>query len=433
MQISPYILSIDNSDGSYLIFSTFTTALVRLPKDIYHKIFVLKDFSDQENIQKLKTMGILTDNYTKQLDILNKIYETEMTSRTPVVKIFTTSKCNARCYYCFEAGILQEDMSMETAEQVIKFIRQYYPEKKIQINWFGGEPLMNFKVIKYITDGLIQDGFKLFTHITTNGSLLCEEMVDYFNANYDTVSCQITVDELFEKYYHIKRYVDLAPEKAFDIILSNIELLLESGVSTRIRINFLKTKLSRAIEIFNFLKEKFNKWDNLVIYLAPLTFDDETKVFSEDQLKDTENLHFRLMEFYSQNNIVIDATDEAKNRLSSLSLKPKAISCGACRTKNITITSAGEICKCHRLAKYPERMFGNVWNGIDESNPNYSTFLRSTPLDEECETCKVLPICRGGCRVLSSLQGEKKKVCSIYKYHPELIKLLYDKFNVNCK
>ena len=68
--------------------------------------------------------------------------------------IFTTTACNARCFYCFEAGAKKRTMTGETAISVADYIIDNCIDNKITLQWFGGEPLCNHKVIDIICNKL---------------------------------------------------------------------------------------------------------------------------------------------------------------------------------------------------------------------------------------------------------------------------------------
>ena len=423
MVVSSYIIRKDLNENEVLLYSTLTTALILLEKPNYDKIFIYNDFSDSKTIKELHELGFLVDSHDYELNLLDDIYKNEVNSRMPVIKIFSTNKCNARCYYCFEEGIKQIDMTSEVANQTAQFIIDNYPEKCIQINWFGGEPLLNFDIIELITLRLIKVGFVLKTHITTNGSLITQQKIDFFKKYYETVSIQVTIDEIGEQYGKIKRYIDIPQVEAFAKVVRNVHMLLNSGgISTRIRINFLKRNLEQGMKVFDSLKKEFKYNSQIVIYLAPLTFDEKK---SYDIV--TEHTHLKLMQFYNSRGVVFDDKDEEKSILSSLSLKPKAIPCGACRTKNLTITADGHIYKCHRIAKYEKFCIGDVWSGVNNDNPCIEFFSnKSTESNsEECRSCKVYPICRGGCKVVLDILRQKQNTCDVYSKHEELIEMLY--------
>ena len=410
-----------------LLYSTLNTAFIILPKEEYSRIFVNKDFADYEHLDFLVQLGFLVEDKKKQLNLLDRLTDTENTRRDPDIKIFSTNRCNARCYYCFESGIKFVDMSEETALQLVKFAEQYYRNyHRIQINWFGGEPLLNINIIKLITNELIKAGFTLTTHITTNGSLLTQDIVDFFKHRYEHVSFQITVDDIGKAYYNVKKYIDLTEDNAFDTIINNAKLLLKSDIQTRIRINFLKENFSHAVEIFDYLSKLFEGLPAPDIYFAPLSFDHIEEYRGQEKVESEEHTHLSLMRFYTKRNIIYDKANTYKNTLSNLSLKPKAIPCGACRPHNLTITAEGLIFKCHRIVTDNKYSIGNVYDGINENCKYYRVFVNREHVDKKCLECNVFPICRGGCKVEAIIYGKRENSCNIFSKHQELVKLYYN-------
>lgn len=430
MDVSNYIITTDTDDGRILLFNTLTTSFIILNKTEYEKVFIQKDFAECSHIDFLTEYGFLVNNKEEQIQLLDRLAATEISRRDPVIKIFSTNRCNARCYYCFEEGIKFVDMSEETALQLVEFAKQYYKRfTKIQINWFGGEPLLNFRIIQLITDELVKAGFTLTTHVTTNGSLLTSDVIDYFNHNYEHCSFQVTVDDIGKAYYDIKRYTDFTEDNAFDTIIKNIKLLLEKGICTRIRINFLKEKFSHAVDIFDHLNSLFEGLPSPEIYFAPLSFDHKKSLRNKDANTPQEHTHLSLMKFYSERNVLYDKENLYKNTLANLSLKPKAIPCGACRSHNLTITAEGLIFKCHRIVTDNNYSIGNVYDGINADSKYNRLFIGKEYEDPKCVKCNVFPICRGGCKVEAIIYGKRENSCEIFSKHPELVKMYYDQLS----
>lgn len=427
MEVSNYIIKTTTDDGHVLLFSTLTTSFIILSHNEYEKVFVNKNFTKCENIEFLTQYGFLVNNKEEQIRLLDSLATTEISRRDPVIKIFSTNRCNAHCYYCFEEGIRFIDMSKETALQLVKFAKQYYQEfNRLQINWFGGEPLLNFGIIHIITDGLIKAGFTLTTHVTTNGSLLTTDIIDYFINNYEHCSFQITVDDIGKAYYNIKKYSDLTEDNAFDTVINNINLLLSKGVRTRIRINFLKERFAHAVEVFDYLSALFKDFPTPDIYFAPLSFDHKKLDRKKEDTTMKEHTHLSLMKFYTERNILYDKANLYKNTLINLSLKPKAIPCGACRSHNLTITAEGLIFKCHRIVTDNRCCIGNVYDGVQEDSKYNRVFIGKEYEAPKCLECNVFPICRGGCKVESIIYGKRDNTCEIFSKHPELVKLYYN-------
>ena len=87
--------------------------------------------------------------------------------------IFTTTKCNAHCTYCYEEGIMAMTMIRKTAEDVAEYIMSHSNrDNEVRIRWFGGEPLMNTEAIRTIADRLNEEGVDFTSEIFTNGDLL---------------------------------------------------------------------------------------------------------------------------------------------------------------------------------------------------------------------------------------------------------------------
>ena len=216
MKISQFIIATEQDDNpnTYLLYNTHTTAFVAMEKEKYNKIFIEKDFKE-DCVQQLHKMGFLIDDDFDELAALEELRIKGMSDPVQNVTLLTTTECNARCYYCFENGIKQYPMTKKVADATIQYIIKNYPEPQFAINWFGGEPLMNFEIMKYITEELKKAGYDLIAHITTNGSLLTEEMLEYFQKEYSDLSFQITIDEIGEKYGKIKRYVDIDAKDAY--------------------------------------------------------------------------------------------------------------------------------------------------------------------------------------------------------------------------
>ena len=85
--------------------------------------------------------------------------------------IFPTTDCNARCFYCFELGRSRIKMSIETAQKVVQYIKAHCGGKKVNISWFGGEPLFHQEAIDTICDGLRAEGVEFASTMVSNGYL----------------------------------------------------------------------------------------------------------------------------------------------------------------------------------------------------------------------------------------------------------------------
>ena len=186
--------------------------------------------------------------------------------------IVTTTGCNARCAYCFEKGTKPVNMTMETAEKVTQFIIKHRGEhEEVEIDWLGGEPLYNFKVMDYICTRLQESNVKFFSQVITNGYLFSDRLVDKACQLWNLKRVQVTLDGTEENYNRIKAYVHNNGTSPYQRVMDNIKRLLEAKIpKVQIRIHLSYETLE---DIWALAKEcgvRFQGYDNCYIYFTPL-------------------------------------------------------------------------------------------------------------------------------------------------------------------
>ena len=423
MKKSLFNVFVNLENEETLLYNTYSTSLIVLDNVMCSNIKDEKfENLSSTDLAALLEMGFLVEDERDELLDLEKTRKSEIEQVEQVVTIFSTNRCNARCYYCFEKGINYEHMSEETARKTVEFILQFYPKKELSIKWFGGEPLYNFESIRLITERLIAEGYSLKCHITTNGSLLTQEMLDFFKSNYSIVTFQITIDDIGESYNKIKKYAEGDFEDPYRIVVNNCRMVIANKMHVSIRINHLFEKFEKAVEIHHSLQKEFEDLDSnyYLIYLANLTLPGKRTYIKSEHDKE---LAVRMQEFNRRHRPVGDIDD--KYLLYKHDLLPKLKHCAATNKYNLTITADGKIFKCHRLAQHSQYIIGSVEDGVDEMAPNFAFFTEYRIVDQECRQCYALPICQGACRSLYLLEGSKLD-CDLKKMLPDLIKNYYN-------
>ena len=167
---------------------------------------------NEENNSALIKMGFYVDNEIDEV----KLYLTRNrfsieNSNNLSFRIFTTTKCNAKCFYCYEHGVETFDMTKETADEVITFItNRLIGQKSLNIQWFGGEPLVNYEIINYIIDKinpyLKANNIMFSSTMVSNGLLFNENIVKMAKEIWNLKKIQITLDGYGEDYNRIKNY-----------------------------------------------------------------------------------------------------------------------------------------------------------------------------------------------------------------------------------
>ncbi|SFU59948.1 uncharacterized protein SAMN04487886_107017 [Clostridium sp. DSM 8431] len=213
-----------------------------------------------ENILKLnKEKYNIETNYTGA-EIKNELLQSGFTE----LAIEVTSQCNFRCKYCVYSGQysgqrvhethnMDDDTAKKSIELYFKYIkegREANPNRRPVVAFYGGEPLVNFKLVKECVEyakELYKD--KIFFSITTNASLLTDEIIDFLVK--EEFSVVVSLDGYKEN--HDRNRVNVAGIGTFDIVMKNINKLYEKqGSPVFISSVFdYKTDFEKMEEFFN--------------------------------------------------------------------------------------------------------------------------------------------------------------------------------------
>lgn len=432
MEISKFVIiqNLNDSMGSVLLYSTLTTALLTMDRETYHRIFGLRDFSDIELVGELKKMGFLTDSHENQIAQLDKQRAKFMDLGHQHLTILTTTDCNARCYYCFEHGIKKIDMSKEVADATIEFISKNFPKKELSILWLGGEPLLKFEIIEYITRKLVDIGYTLTSSVTTNGILLTQEMVDFFKKFSKLTTLQFSLDAAVGKdYYKVKRYIDFDEDNAFQHVVENIALSLDNGLMTDVRFNFASSNINNAKNAFRTVKEMLRGHDltKAYLFLAPLDLPSTSEIVS-DFHGNMEHPYLQVVKFQKEMGFPIRAElqTDGGDIIASYALMPTCYICGMTTKQKFVVDSDGTLYKCHRFAGHHNLNCGNVFDGVNDNSESLKQFRSTTINDEQCKDCSILPICQSGCIAKRVLLGEGQKCHKIKQVQKDLVRLYYE-------
>lgn len=265
-KISKYCIPIEN-EGQMIVFNTMTSSVIKMDKEMFHRIFELNIMPDDKNtLQALEEMGYIVDSSLDEnfrLMVSRRKYQFSNSGITSAV-IAVTTECNARCYYCYENGIERAAMDVETADNIVDFLDKNSRTRKLVIQWFGGEPLCAVDTIDRIATGLKSRGIEFASLITTNGYCVNDEILKKARDAWNVKRFQIPIDALGEEYDKIKNYVESSSErKPFDIVIKNIHSILAVGFHVNVRTNFNPKNIETTRKVLNFLAEEFK--DQLVI------------------------------------------------------------------------------------------------------------------------------------------------------------------------
>lgn len=312
--------------------------------------------------------------------------------------------CNLRCEYCFASkgdfGTGRELMSLDTAKAAIDFLIKASKDRhNLEVDFFGGEPLMNFEVVKKTVEYARSQEKKYnknfrFT-ITTNGLLLTDDKIDFINENMDNVV--LSLDG--RKEVNDRLRVTASKEGSYDIIVPKYQKLVKE-----------RKKLGKDYYVRGtFTKYNFD-FTNDVLHMNELGFDQ----LSIEPVVSDKNLDYSIKEddldrvFKEYETLAKEIINQRKNGnyfnffhfMLDLNQGPCAIKrlkgCG-CGNEYVSVTPNGDVFPCHQFVGKSEWKMGNVLK--DEFNEKIKDYFSKTNVYQkpDCKDCWAKFYCSGGC------------------------------------
>jgi uncharacterized protein len=310
--------------------------------------------------------------------------------------------CNLKCKYCFASqGNFKGDrslMDLETGKKALEFlVNSSGNRKNLEVDFFGGEPLMNFEVVK----DLVAYGRELeakydkrfrFT-ITTNGVLLDEEKMNFINDNMENVV--LSLDG--RKSINDDMRLTLSGEGSYEVILPKIKRMVElrGNRDYYVRGTFTSHNTDFGKDALDFLNHGFKK-----ISIEPVVAPNEM----EYALK-SEHLDKVLKEYedFSKKYIKIKKDDPDFmffHFMIDLDQGPcvikRSVGCGA-GSEYIAVTPEGEIYPCHQFVGEKQFLMGSLDSGVHNTALRDKFRNANVYSKNECKSCWAKFYCSGGC------------------------------------
>ncbi len=293
--------------------------------------------------------------------------------------VLTTLNCNLHCEYCFFRGMRnEEDMKLCTARTTAAFLKDHIMKGGI-LNFFGGEPLLNFNAIKIISEELQDMNLKL--GITTNGMLASQSVIEFLLANKFSVLLSYDGPYMNKRLgvseKHVLKLLPLEPTIAMQVHPKNVHSLVQNTIHIA-ELGFKKIALNIVVDSYKPWKSEdivaFEKCVEKILQL-PITL-----TFKENFS------HYTCLPFPK--------------------IFREQVMCGAASEESIAIAPDGSIYPCHRLI-IPELKAGSIREGI-----NLTVFKKLNSF-KKCNNCQVEP-CAPCYAVNYSTQGDFHKTPEIY-------------------
>jgi uncharacterized protein len=379
----------------YFLFDPSTHSLFSADSDLW-KSFQQDEWNEAllEVFQEARSQGF----FQKELPFVEKIPDKRCLKS---LCLMVTRKCNFACKYCFEMNQpdVSEDsiMSFETAQKALHFLIEHSGARKtLEIDFFGGEPLLDFSLIREVVryarslEGKHHKRF-LFS-LTTNASLLNDTMVAFFSKEH--LSLILSLDggresnDLFRVDHHGKGTYDRTLKGILDAIPALATGYYVRGTYTHRTLHF-------SHEISNLYQEGIQH-----ISFEPVASDVTGIAIEEHDLPQIRHEYELLADWFVTNYRKDPSLRFYHFELDlekSLCYEKLMSGCGA-GIEYLSISPDGGIFPCHQFDGRKEYCLGNLDSGIQKQDLQdcfqQKTLLSSRP---ECQVCWAKTLCGGGC------------------------------------
>jgi uncharacterized protein len=431
VQASRYNLEIDIESGVILV-NLLSRAVLELDRDsfgvfkelVHGRTHEIEDPDLADFTQVLKAgLFLIDEDFDEMANLRERVLRERYSQDELAVVIAPTMGCNFSCHYCFESRP-DELMTTEAEAGILNYVSQHLDGRKsLSVQWFGGEPLRALGQLDRISRGLIsladERDIAYSAAIVTNGFLLTKEVASLLHT-LKIHTAQITLDG--DKYLHDRTRDAGADGSSFEAILTNI-VHAGSLIDIRLRIHVAPFNLAAVKRLLADLADRGIGNFVKAVYFAPLFNykpSDRSNQFSPDTKRFYDAESFARVE--------VELFEElARLHLPMPDILDAPFSvCTAVRDNAIVVGPSGRFYKCYFELDKPARSVGDLRGGVLMSNHLEQWLNHEIARDDECRSCKFLPVCFGGCSHKWQEHAPKNVICTRLRYNaPELLRLAY--------
>ncbi len=337
--------------------------------------------------------------------------------------------CNLTCDYCFakQGNFCGERalMSFEVGKRAIDFLIENSGNRKnLEVDFFGGEPLMNFDVVKQIVAyarSIEKEHNKNFRFtLTTNGMLIDDDVIEF--ANKECHNVVLSLDGRKEVHDHLRKTA--SGKGSYDIIVPKFQKLVESrgGKGYYMRGTFTHNNPDFVNDILHMLDLGFDELSMEPVVCAP----DDPYALTEEDIKTV----CRQYEILAEEMIKREKAGKGftfYHYMIDLTGGPciyKRISgCGS-GTEYFAVTPWGDLYPCHQFVGDEAYRMGDIWEGVTNEELKGSFKLCNAYAREECRDCWAKLYCSGGCaanayHATGAITGVYQQGCELFKKRME--------------
>ena len=397
MQLSHYlkVYPCEEKPGHLLLFSTKKASKILLRKETFQSME--KGTLSPSHEALLSKLGMIVHDKEEEKRAIFGLFDDINTKNTGLsIMVVLNLDCNFSCIYCYEGGMKGKlYMSDNTAERLIDFVKEKFPEHKesLLIDFYGGEPLLSTGLIKSISQAL-----KSFTDsrgasysftLVTNGSLFKKQVAEEL-APLGLESVKITLDgpaEIHNRYRPFK-----SGAGSFDTIIRNIKEtcdLVKIGIGG----NFERTNYEKFPLLLDYLAREGLTPDKIgMVKFDPVMKHPEGDLSPPDYRGGCMSIN----EPWLVGAAAQLREEILKRGYNTLKLIP--ITCMVEIADSYVVNFDGVIYKCPGFIGKKGYEVGDLRTGVKDYTASYKLGIWK---NDDCAGCEYLPLCFGGCRYMT--------------------------------
>ncbi|MCI8439651.1 MAG: thioether cross-link-forming SCIFF peptide maturase [Oscillospiraceae bacterium] len=436
-QLNGYNIVLDTCSGSIHVVDDVAYDAIALYKERPAEEIVsrlLEKYGSRPDVTAEELRACLED--IRALETAGKLYSpdtfqplaADFKNRSAVVKalcLHVAHTCNLNCAYCFASqGKYHGDralMSFEVGRRALDFLMENSGSRvNLEVDFFGGEPLMNWDVIKdlvaYARGQEGPRGKKFRFTLTTNGMLIDDDVIDF--ANREMHNVVLSLDG--RKETHDRLRVDYAGQGSYERIVPKFQELVRrrGGKGYYMRGTFTHANPDFTRDLFHMADLGFDQLSMEPVVCAPddpaaLTEEDLPIVLEQYEILAKEMLkrerEGRPITFY---HYMLDLT-------GGPCIYKRISGCGS-GTEYMAVTPWGDLYPCHQFVGEEAYKLGDIWQGVTNTAVQDEFKSCNAYARPECADCWARLYCSGGCaanayHASGSIKGVYEYGCKLFR------------------
>jgi uncharacterized protein len=314
--------------------------------------------------------------------------------------------CNLRCSYCYaDFGRYGSDPGIMTAEMAIEHAKRFFdqlgPTEKVGVTFFGGEPLMNMPVVyaahAYMKARAASEGRRITFGLTTNGTLLTNELVDFFAREHFTIT--ISIDGPPDVHDRLRPLQEGGG--SYQRIMERVKA---TGIHAIARVTLTKRSTDVARIVRHLVAAGFKE-----VGMSPVSTGNEKFDLGPPELEKLRvgmrALADDFVEWAKQGRIF--PFSNVKGLLEQIAAgEPRHAPCGA-GTRLVAADNKGDLYACHRLVGEADFKIGDLERGVDAKKRLALLEDFHPRTRAPCGACWARYLCGGGCHHIAWLHSKK--------------------------